>query len=102
LLKDAHRQLLANPSTLDSFEAQLKTVNDTVAKLFEAQPAIEDIPIHLRVVPLYAEVLSAARALAEAMRRGDDAAIAAGQDWLERAALELHLAIGKKAAGRSS
>jgi hypothetical protein len=102
LLKDAHRQLLANPSTLDSFEAQLKTVNDTVAKLFEAQPAIEDIPIHLRVVPLYAEVLSAARALAEAMRRGDDAAIAAGQDWLERAALELHLAIGNKAAGRSS
>jgi hypothetical protein len=36
------------------------------------------------------------------MRRGDDAAIAAGQDWLERAALELHLAIGNKAAGRSS
>jgi hypothetical protein len=89
VLRDADTNLLVTQESRARFTAALAALDGTVARLFETLPPEPEMARHLRQLPLYAELLSAARGLEEAVGGGDATAVEAARDWLEQAAVEL-------------
>lgn len=89
VLKDADPERLIGPDSRARFADSLAALDGTVARLFATMPPESEMARHLRLMPLYAQLLTAARSLNEALRDSDSAGMSAAREWLERAAVDL-------------
>lgn len=93
VLKNANQAALVEPASRTQYAKDLAALDRRVAKLFETLPEKAQMENHLRLLPLSAEVLSAAKALGEAADAQDDVAAQVAEDWLQRAVIDLRVGL---------